>query len=244
MTRIAAVSTVRNEVDIIGLTLRHLLAEGVDRILLADGMSTDGTREIIYEVARAYPDIITIYNDQEPFHYQPMWINRLADIAGAEGTDWILPFDADEFWYATEGNTIADALNALDPSILRLQVRAFQHRDPDYREAVYRSMGKVAYRWESGACIANGNHAVYLPSGGQSLVGILDLREWQFRSLEHMAEKCQARVATINPELPYTEGTHQRILAAMSPVELAAEWDRMQAVEVVYDPIPVRTVIV
>jgi hypothetical protein len=67
---------------------------------------------------------------------------------------------------------------------------------------------------------------------------VLDLRELQFRSFEHLARKCRERVDRIDPSLPYSEGTHQRVLAVLNEDELRLEWARMQAIPVVYDPVP------
>lgn len=231
---IAAVATTYNEADIIGQNCRHLLANGVDHIYLADA-STDETRQIAKD---ACDGNLTLHEDNDQYHYQPLWINRLALEAAEDGHEWILPFDADEFWYATNRGTIRDALVAVPAEVRKLHVRAFQHRDWNHREVTYRSMGKVAFRWEPGAWVANGNHGVSSP--GPAYEGVLDLREWQFRSIEHLARKCHERVDRLDPSLPYTEGTHQRVLAAMTEEDLALEWARMQAVPVVYDPIPAR----
>lgn len=230
---IAAVATVKNEADIIERSVRHLLAEGVERIYIAHGLSDDGTGDVLASLP------VTVVETNEGYHFQPKWIDHLAECAWADGAGWILPFDADEFWYS-EGGRICEVLDDFPVNVRKLHVRAFQHRDWDHREVEYRSMGKVAYRWEPGASIAPGNHDVHLPLGGEVMAGVLDLREWQFRSFEHMARKCKERVADIDPSLPYTSGLHQRVLAEMSPEALRAEWDRKQSVPVVYDPVPSR----
>jgi Glycosyl transferase family 2 len=232
---VAAVCTSFNEADIIGTTCRHLLANGVDHIYLADA-STDDTRERAKEVCDGS---LTILEDDESYHFQPLWINRMAAQAAQDGHDWILPFDADEFVYATDGGTIRKSLLALPDDVRVLHVRAYQHRDWDHRERDYRSMGKVAFRWEPGAWVANGNHSVSLPYPAHE--GVLDLRELQFRSFEHLARKCHERVDRLDPTLPYTEGTHQRVLAALSDEELRVEWAQLQAVPVVFDPVPIRS---
>ncbi len=230
---IAAVATVLNEADIIGLSIAHLLANGVDRIYVAHGPSTDATLPIL----ESFPEVVVI-DDPAPYHFQPKQINDLAFLAHTEGADWILPFDADEFWYATDGDTIAGALGDLHPAVKVLRVPAYQQRDLCYRERDDRSMGKVAYRWERGATVANGNHTVSIPA--LPVEGVLALREWQFRSFEHMARKCHERADRIDPSLPWTEGTHQRVLAAMTDEQLELEWARLQATPVVYDPVPLR----
>lgn len=234
---IAGVCTSYNEADIIAKTVGHLLAEGVDHLYFADA-STDETPEILAGLAELAPGQLTVIRDDEHYHFQPKWINMLASHAAYEGHDWILPFDADEFWYPTDGTSIKAALDRLSPDVRLLHVRAYQQVDWDHREIEYRSMGKVAFRYEPSSWVANGNHTVYLPSGGPAHEDVLDLREWQFRSFEHLARKCHERVARLDPTLPYTEGTHQRVLAVLTDDELRGEWERMQAVPAVYDPIP------
>lgn len=229
---IAAVATVYNEADIVGDSVRHLLNEGVDHVWVAHGPSTDGTGDILAEFAE-----VTVVEDRDVFHYQPKWINHLVGVAGAAGAEWIIPFDADEFWYPTEAATLAEALSGIPDTVEKLLVRQFMHRDWDHRYTDYHTLGKVCFRYRPWARVTNGNHDVSL-SGG--MAGVVDLRELQFRSFDHMARKCHERVDRIDPSLPETDGAHQRVLAVLSPDDLRAEWDRRQEYSVVYDPIPAR----
>ena len=47
-----AVSVVKNELDIIPYVLDHFFAQGIDRIIIADNLSTDGTREYLRQRAQ------------------------------------------------------------------------------------------------------------------------------------------------------------------------------------------------
>ncbi len=231
---IAACSTVRNEVDIIEATVRHLFAEGVDHVYIADGLSTDGTREILDDLCHSHP--LTVITDGEPYHYQPAWINRLAMLAASEGHDWIIPFDADEFWYSDLG-TIADVLAGLIPDVHVLAARMWQHTDWDHRHIDPQPHPKVAYRWAPSADIANGNHAV---RGiiGTMLGGVLDIRELKFRGYEHFKRKIIERNQTLDPSLPQTDGWHMRVLDGLPESELRHAWDSMQQVPAILDPVP------
>ena len=106
------VSIVRDEVDVIGLTVRHLLDQGVSRILVADNCSVDGTRELLRSLARTTRRVAVV-TDHEPAYYQSEKMTWLAHQAWRGGADWIVPFDADEFWFA-EGMSIAEYLGTLD----------------------------------------------------------------------------------------------------------------------------------
>lgn len=229
-----AFSTMLNEADVIPYSVPHLYAEGVDSIVVqASTHSTDGTNNAL---RMAGP--VGVVPDPHAFHYQPMLMNELADTYCEPG-DWVLAFDADEFWYAKQrADTIAEALAKVPENIRILYVRGWGHVDWDHREETPRALPKVAYRYEVGARVTNGNHNVLLPSGGAAAWDVLELRELQFRSFEHLKRKCHERVDRLDPSLPEHDGVHQKRLAAMSEKELRIEWEQMQARPCVLDPIP------
>ncbi len=232
---IAAVATVLNEADIIGDTIENLLAYGVDRIHIAHGPSTDGTLEIL----ESFPEV-RIVPDAMPIHMQPQWTWKLAQRAEYEGAEWVIPFDADEFIYPDpRWDSIPAALAVLPPYVNKLRIDRWLHLDRDRRYVEPERLPKVAWRTGIPVQCMPGNHDVLFD--GTMAHEILWMREIQFRSLAHMARKCRERVDRIDPALPVTDGAHQRVLAAMTEEELELEWARLQAVPVVYDPIPVRT---
>lgn len=101
---------VRDEADIIAATIEHHLAQGIDRILVTDNASVDGTREILAEYAAIAP--ITIFDDPEHRKQQAQVVTRMARLAFEEhGADWVLNGDADEFVRAVDPSlTVAEAL--------------------------------------------------------------------------------------------------------------------------------------
>lgn len=230
---IAAVSTMLNEADIAHRTVAHLYNSGIDEIYIAlSTKSDDGTRESLA------PFPVHIIDDPEDFHYQPRWTNYLAGLAGEAGATWILPFDADEFIYACDGGTIPDALASVTAQVLALA--SHQHLTMEERFIDELGLGKVAYRWHPLAVLSNGSHSVLYPNPCETAYDILHLRELQFRSFSHMEAKCRERVALLDPTLGPGEGNHQRVLAAMTPDELRAAWEKRCARPTVIDPIPVR----
>ena len=54
MARTVGVSMVRDEEDIIGATVRHLLGQ-VDAVLIADNRSIDGTRDVLADIMEQEP---------------------------------------------------------------------------------------------------------------------------------------------------------------------------------------------
>lgn len=230
--RVAAVSTILNEADIVGATLTHLYNEGVANVYIADGMSTDGTRDIL----AGFP--CRVYDDTEDCHRQPWWIARLAQQAYEDGADWVLAVDADEFWYSPSGLTIAEALNEVDESIGKLYAQMWQHINYEYREPAPKRLRKVAFRASDGVVVANGNHEAQ--TGGGSLDGVLALREIQYRDFEHFCRKIVERTTRLDPSLPAGEGTHVTQYFGWSKEELEPVWREMVAQATVLDPIPVR----
>lgn len=231
--KVAAVSTVRNEADIIGATLTHLYNEGVSNVYIYDGMSTDGTRDVL----AGFP--CRVYDDDAPIHRQPFLMTKLVQQAYEEGADWILCVDADEFWYAPSGLTIADELAAIPSEVGMVHVPMFHHLDYDYREPAAKPLPKVAVRATDGIWIANGNHAA-TGTIGATLTGNLAIREIQFRGFEHFVRKIGERCETLDPSLPPGEGTHQTQYRGWSKEQLEPEWEKAVARAIVYDPIPVR----
>ncbi|MGM1030248.1 MAG: glycosyltransferase family 2 protein [Actinomycetota bacterium] len=101
---------VRDEADIIAATIEHHLAQGIDRILVTDNASVDGTREILAEYASIAP--VTVFDDPEHRKQQAQVVTRMARLAFEEhGADWVVNGDADEFVRAVDPSlTIAEAL--------------------------------------------------------------------------------------------------------------------------------------
>lgn len=98
---LAAVSTIRNEEDIIEFCVYHFLQQGVDYILLQNNASTDNTFDIITEMAKNDSRII-VYNNDGDYHSSEA-LSFLAEEARKLKCEWVIPFDADELWGSTNG---------------------------------------------------------------------------------------------------------------------------------------------
>jgi hypothetical protein len=101
---IAMTLIVRNEADIIGANIAHHLALGVDRIIVTDNGSTDGTKDILAGLARTGQ--VDVTHEDGPFR-QVERANEMVLEARAGGADWVTAFDADEFLMPPEGETLA-----------------------------------------------------------------------------------------------------------------------------------------
>lgn len=234
--QIHAVATIYNEGDIVANTLSHLFENGIDWVWVAHGPSTDNTRERISRFRN-----VTVWSDEDDYHYQPLWINRLTQMARQAGADWVIPFDADEFWYSVDGATIRDRLLSLPPDLGLLHAKTYLHTDWDHRQSTPQYLPKVAFRPREDTIVSNGNH--WVDGFTHAAFDTLGIRELQFRGLAHLNRKCEERTVRLDPSLPHTDGTHQKDLYAMTPGQRAIAWEKRVRAACVYDPIPYRGVI-
>ncbi|GAC1466222.1 MAG: hypothetical protein PVSMB7_11430 [Chloroflexota bacterium] len=145
--KVFGIALVRNEVDIIGLTIDYHLGLGLDRILIIDNGSTDGTSEILRERARHQP---VSWTQQDSGFHQAALTTNLARQAFHEGADWVLPFDADEFWFAPYCDfrdlLLRTSAGALHASVLHyIQSRDQRDPAPDALLSMTRRARNVAY---------------------------------------------------------------------------------------------------
>lgn len=240
--RTVGITMVKDEADIIETTIRHMLHH-CDMVLVLDNMSTDGTREILDRLVTEYEMRLQVDDDEEVGYYQSRKMTQLAEIAATElGADWIVPFDADEIWVPVHG-TIRDYL-AVEPESLRIHYAwlydhvASGEDDPDEPDPVRRitwrrldrnPLPKVAFRWEDGAVIHQGNHGVSLPGEeeyGEVYIkaeGFLRIHHFPYRSVEQMIRKVRNGAAAYKAAdgLREDHGAHWRQWGEFSDVQIA-----------------------
>lgn len=103
MNKIAVVSMIKNEEDIVESSVRHW-ALFADKIYIKDHKSTDKTRKILDSLKdEGLPLEISTYDKDEKD--QAEVINQLLNQAFDEKFDLVLPLDADEFPIYIEGNS-------------------------------------------------------------------------------------------------------------------------------------------
>ncbi|WP_449042407.1 glycosyltransferase family 2 protein [Paracoccus sp. (in: a-proteobacteria)] len=101
---------VRDEADIIGLNLEHHLAAGVDRVVVLDNGSTDGTADILDAYVRAGVAEVT-RDDPADFQLAVALDALVRDAAARLRPEWVAAPDADEF-LVTPGGDLRAALAA------------------------------------------------------------------------------------------------------------------------------------
>lgn len=210
------VCMVRDEADIIAGTLRHM-ADEVDHLIVADNLSTDETPDILHDLAAELP--LTLLEDPDPAYHQSRKMSALAAAAADQGATWIVPFDADELWVAPD--RVSEVLGSAERNVVT--ARLYNHFpsaiDPagkhPFDSIVWRQLHpaplpKVAFRYESGAVVHQGNHGVTLADSRSEDLG-LEIRHFPYRSVEQFVRKARnGAAAYAATDLPEHEGAHWR----------------------------------
>ncbi|WP_343997768.1 glycosyltransferase family 2 protein [Nocardioides furvisabuli] len=227
-----AVAMVKNEADIIGQTIDHLRGQGVDGVLVVDNGSTDGTRELLRTMADGA--FLHVGDDREPAYYQAPKMQFLARWAARQGADWIVPFDADEWWFGPHlslAETLRDCKTPMATAVIH---NVFP--EPGSSEAVASGwrvdtdparLEKVAYRTHPLAALHHGNHGVSRPGRVSQILRILHVpwrSEQQFRS---KIATGAAALRLAGPRAPGPGADHWRDLDGQSVDELGIIWREM-----------------
>jgi hypothetical protein len=114
---------VKDEADIVGYTVEYLLGQ-VDEVVVSDNGSTDGTLDVLDSLA--CPDLVVLH-DPDVAYYQAEKTSRLAADALERGHQWVVPCDADELWYATDGRPLAAFLAGLAPDVAYVEAELYNH---------------------------------------------------------------------------------------------------------------------
>jgi GR25 family glycosyltransferase involved in LPS biosynthesis len=212
-----AVSTVKNEADIIEETICNLFDQGVDHVVVADNGSTDGTVEVLRGLAERYR--LHVLTDPIIEFCQGEKMSHLARAATRHGASWVVPFDGDELWKGSGGRTVAETLRATQANIsvaswwdfMPLPVAEtgpYAERYP-YRDVAPRPQVKSAFRANWPARIWIGSHHV-TPLARPTEANGLRVAHFQFRSPAQMVRKA-------------TDGAHASRLARES-AEALPQW--------------------
>jgi len=217
-----AVTMVKDEADIIERTIRHLVSQGVDGVLVADNGSTDETRKILGRLAGELP--VYVADDHEPAYYQAVKMTLLSDWARKAGAEWIIPFDADELWFAS-GGTLAGWLRSTHADVVSARLfNVFPSTAPggwaiDRQPHLH---PKVAFRAHPEARLSTGNHSVQRVGRRAEGLRIVHL---PWRSYEQFARKVRNGAQALSlTDLPQDVGIHWRETGSLPDEALVALW--------------------
>lgn len=227
---LAGVSMMRDEADIAGWVASHMASE-CDFVLVADHRSVDGTRAILEEIPG-----VEVRRAGEATYDQAGIMMRLVAEAAERGADWVIPFDADEWWYAERG-TMRDALAGIDGFQTRavtyelvpqpddptdgnpfLRVRRFRPWDPTMPEN-----RKIAFRPARDRRLLQGNHG--LLDHPIAPEGPLRVRHLPYRDYAQATAKLRRGKKILETSgLPEGWGWHWRRWGSYSDEELRSWW--------------------
>ena len=223
-----AVTMVRNEIDVLPLVLDHLEAQAVDHVLVADNGSTDGTLELLE--GRAADGRLHLARDTEPAFYQAAKVTRLARAARRAGAEWVVPFDADELWFARDG-LLGDHVRRQRADVLGARLfNAFPTSAGGWAMDPTSGLGKVAFRSHRLAAVAAGNHRVDRP--GSRLEGAeapLRVAHLPWRSFEQFAAKLRQGARAYQLTRGLAGGDHWRELGLRDEDALRRLWQALLA---------------
>lgn len=228
-----AVAVVRDEADVVASVIHHLLDQGIDHILVADNRSMDGTRELLTRMA-VDDSRVHVAFDEEPAHMQGQKITRLARAAWSAGADWILPFDADEFFFA-RGQTVGSFLRGHAASVIYGEMH---HLVPEvagdlgarswvWFDCADAFPGKVAFRSHRWATVGQGNHSVV--RAGERGLGLF-IAHAQYRGPVQVARKARqgaAAEAMAAAAVAMDTGDHWIAGSRLSDEQVQQAWDAM-----------------
>ncbi len=215
---VVGIAMVRDEADIVGITVGNMV-EQCDHVIVADNRSSDDTRAILDEMP------VTVIDDPVVGYYQAEKMTALAQRArSAFGATWVVPFDADEWWWSPEGR-IADVLEAtVDSGFWIAEADLYDHvataDDPADDNPVTRigwrrnkkgALPKIAARPHTDLEIHMGNHGASYDEPVASVGGLLEVRHFPYRSPEQFVTKARnGAEAYAASDLPEHFGNHWR----------------------------------
>lgn len=215
---VVGIARVKDEADIIGSTVAHMLTQ-VDHVIVEDNGSTDGTLGILAGLD------VEVLHDPTVGYYQSAAMSRLAALAAnGHGATVVVPFDADEVWYSPHGR-IADVL-ADFPAASIFTARLYDHvatgADPagidpvariGWRRRAATPLPKVACAPLAPVTIHQGNHGC---DYGATQDNLLVVRHFPYRSVDQFVSKVRnGAVAYAATDLPEDVGAHWRQYGAL-----------------------------
>lgn len=228
-----AVSVVRDEADIVLSTIDQLLRQGVDHVLIADHGSRDGTREML--LRRAQTDSrVHVAIDSSRAHYQKEKISLLSRLASQAGARWVLPFDADEWWFARD-QSVKQFLQESEATVIRAAtvnaIVTTQGTLGDESELMIEPTAsadsKVAFRAHRFVLVGPGNHGVARVGTEQAGLVIVHV---PYRSADQLVRKAKTGARALDDAgASESEGWHWRVGARLSAEQAEEMWRSMLA---------------
>jgi hypothetical protein len=204
--RIAYVSMVKDEADIIRYQLAYYYKIGIRDFYIIDNGSTDGTYEILCDIGNKIRANFVLISDKELAYWQYQRINRLCALAIQDGCTHVLPVDADELLFQ-EGNekfNIYDLLTQnMDVDVMKFEWWYYRTDDSDDKDEVnpflrivhrdspqQSTQTKVIVKYKQPMEICQGNHKLHDETNlNIKHIDGLYYAHFSKRSVEHLRKK-------------------------------------------------------
>lgn len=224
---------VRDEADIVRAAIEHAIRQGVDRFIVTDNGSVDGTLEILQEYSKR--GILDLRSDPVHRKQQSATVSAMArDAYSRYGADWVINADADEFWVAeAPGRTVREVLEetpksyqaflapVIDmtgpPALAGGGVDRLRYRDNRSTEQLNRvglrahSTPDAVHIGAADVVVSQGNHMVSLASHGSPAPGQgLEVLHLPWRSWDQYRRKVEnaGRAYESNPDAKPSPNHH------------------------------------
>jgi Glycosyl transferase family 2 len=214
----------RDEADVVDAQISFHLNAGVDFVVATDHRSQDGTTELLESYARAgHLHLIRAEGDEMD---EGEWATRMSRLAASEfKADWIIPSDADEFWWP-RGGSLKEVLASVPRryGVVRALLRQFVPRPDDGADFAERMTVRV-----SGSAPINDPSSLFRPNlksihradpnvtlsaGAHTLLdsALVPLRGWYPVEFLHFPirsyEQCERKYANLRTALGTTRNAY------------------------------------
>jgi Glycosyl transferase family 2 len=222
---------IRDEEDIIKANLDYHLAAGVDFVMIADHQCLDRTMDIVRDYERQ--GYASVQSKPEPGYYQGRWLTQMAkDAFERHAADWIIPGDADEFWWVENDGTLKQALEQVPASVPAVGARRhnFVARSGQNGAGFLSSMtfrevsslnalgdklpGKVCFRARSDIIVRQGSHDLIVGGEVVKPAAAANLKVFHFpiRTKEQFVAKVKVHgEAYLQTDLPGVGGAKRKL---------------------------------
>ena len=222
------VAMLKDEIDIVDPVLWHLVTQGVDRIL----WPTTARQTAPSSGCTSWPASSRWWSCRTPTRRTSSRQDEpLSRIAGRAGADWVVPFDADEFWFAP-GARLADWLRSSGLDVVDARIdNAFPLPGTDHEPLAEREhrfdltphhLPNVAFRrtcWS----LEMGNHFISRPGRRAAVRSSCTCRGARWNSRRAGARRQRGARRGSGPG-PRHRLSHARRL---DDAELAGIWERL-----------------
>jgi len=215
------------DADISPFTIRHLLASGIDKVLIDLVPAEDNTSALIHDLQSEFPSNIQIIESDSIYIWGSRRMTALANLAYEQGAELVIPCDSDELFYGLGDRNLGDEIR--DAQGWVWGVKVFMHLSSvednqdelnPYKKMVMKqttplALNKIIVRFNPKMVIEEGNHGARLLNGNRIPGDYIaaEMRHFPYRSPEQFVSKVKvtAKAMDATPGYPQDWGVHYRM---------------------------------